>query len=451
MNKQYLTVSALTKYIRRKLEIDPHLQEVLLKGEISNFSRHSRGHFYLTIKDDHSRIQAVMFQGDNRHLKFTPENGMQVLIKGNISVFEPYGQYQLYIRSMEPDGIGALYLAYEQLKEKLQRAGYFEQQHKQTIPSFPKQIAIITSPTGAAVRDIITTIKRRFPIVQLTIIPVLVQGKEAAQSIQQAVERANKLGEFDTIILGRGGGSIEELWSFNEEQVVKAIFDSKIPIITGIGHETDITISDFVADLRAPTPTGAAELAVPNLIDLQHHVNHLTNRVAKLAQINYLQKSESLNVLQTSRGFHYPRQLLHEKEQHLDRLIDHLKEASTSVLHKQQRTYEQLHNRLQLQHPSKRLSITNQKVNFITKQLQQHAFKTYREKQTRVGTLFDKLTLLNPLHVMKRGFSISYSASNQVVNSTAQVQIDDKIRLQLIDGIVKCRVEEVNKDDYEYK
>lgn len=449
MNNQYLTVTALTKYIRRKLEIDPHLQQVLLKGEISNFTRHSRGHFYLTIKDDHSRIQAVMFQGDNRHLKFTPENGMQVLIKGNISVFEPYGQYQLYIRSMEPDGIGALYLAYEQLKEKLQRAGYFDQQHKQSIPAFPKQIAIITSPTGAAVRDIITTIKRRFPIVQLTVLPVLVQGNEAAQSIRQAIEYANKLGEFDTIILGRGGGSIEELWSFNEEQVVKAIFDSKIPIVTGIGHETDITISDFVADLRAPTPTGAAELVVPNLVDLQHRVSYLSNKIAKLAQIIHLKKAESLNILQNSRGFHYPQQLLREKEQHLDRLMDYLKESSTTILHKQQRKYEQLHHRLQLQHPSKRLSVTNQKVIFITKQLQQQALNTYRDKQTRVETLIDKLTLLNPLHVMKRGFTISYTASNEIVKSTSQVKIDDKLRIQLLDGTVKCNVEEVKKDNHE--
>ena len=222
MKSKYLTVSALTKYLKRKIELDPHLQEVWLKGEISNFNHHRRGHMYLTIKDDNSRINAVMFAGDNRNLKFTPEDGMNVLIKGNIGVFEPYGNYQLYIKNMEPDGIGALYLAYEQLKEKLRSAGYFEKQHKRPIPKFPNHIAIITSPTGAAVRDIITTIQRRYPIVQLTVIPVQVQGDDAADSIQGAIEFACKSGKFDTIIVGRGGGSIEDLWCFNEIQVIEA-------------------------------------------------------------------------------------------------------------------------------------------------------------------------------------------------------------------------------------
>src|SRR5690625_965256 len=223
---------------------------------------------YLTIKDDQSRVQAVMFAGNNRKLKFTPEDGMNVLIRGEISVFEPYGQYQLYIRHMEPDGIGALYLAYEQLKDKLENKGYFDTNHKKKLPLYPKHIGIITSPTGAAVRDILTTIKRRYPIVQTTVIPVIVQGQLAADSIRKAIEFANQSDVYDLLIVGRGGGSIEDLWGFNKEIVADAIYHSNIPIISAVGHETDHTISDFVADLRAPTPTGAAELAVPSRFEL---------------------------------------------------------------------------------------------------------------------------------------------------------------------------------------
>src|SRR5690625_4791765 len=278
----YLTVTALTKYIKRKMEIDLHLQEVWIKGEISNFNHHNRGHMYLTLKDDQARIQSVMFAGNNRFLKFTPENGMNVLVKGYVSVFEPYGQYQLYIKTMEPDGIGALYLAYEQLKEKLAKEGLFDAERKRAIPPYPQKIGLITSKRGAAVRDIMTTIERRFPAVQLTIIHVNVQGESSAKEIVKAIKFANELKTFDTLIVGRGGGSIEDLWSFNEEIVARAIDASQIPIISAIGHETDTTISDFVADLRAPTPTAAAELAVPSRVDVQEHLHHMKARIANL-------------------------------------------------------------------------------------------------------------------------------------------------------------------------
>src|SRR5690625_3380696 len=246
MNKPYLTVSALTKYIKRKLETDKHLRNIWLKGEISNFKYHNRGHMYLTIKDEQSRIQAVMFASQNRRLTFMPEDGMHVLIRGEISVYEPYGQYQLYIHQMEPDGLGSLYLAFEQLKEKLSKQGYFDERHKRAIPTYPKHIGLVTSPTSAAVRDMITTIKRRFPITRITIIPAIVQGEQGPESIVQGIEKANQLGIFDVLIVGRGGGSIEELWCFNDERVAMAIFHPKIPVISAVGHETDITISDFI-------------------------------------------------------------------------------------------------------------------------------------------------------------------------------------------------------------
>ena len=324
MENKYLSVSALTKYIKQKIESDRHLQTVYIKGEISNFNHHSRGHMYLTIKDTNTQIKAVMFAGNNRNLKFTPENGMEVLISGNINVYEPYGQYQLYIKNMEPDGVGALYLAFEQLKEKLSKAGYFNEANKKPLPKYPKHIAVITSPTGAAVRDILITLKRRYPIVKTTIIPALVQGDLAIDSIVKSIHQANNINEFDCIILGRGGGSIEDLWAFNDVKVAEAIFKSEIPIITGVGHETDITISDFISDLRAPTPTGAAELAVPSLIELVTNNKQSQERLLRsITQLLRFNKNKLVD-LQQSYVFRNPKQLFLNKEQQLDQTTDKL-------------------------------------------------------------------------------------------------------------------------------
>ena len=266
MEKRFLTVGALTKYIKRKFDADPHLHDCLVKGEISNFKQHSSGHMYFTLKDDKARILAVMFSSANRRMKFTPENGMKVLVRGDVTVYEGSGQYQIYVHDMQPDGVGDLYLAFEQLKEKLTKEGLFAVEHKKPIPKFPATVGVVTSPTGAALRDIITTIKRRYPIAKILILPALVQGDQAAPSITDAINQANeKKHGIDVLIVGRGGGSIEELWAFNEEIVARAIYESTIPIISAVGHETDFTIADFVADLRAPTPTGAAELAVPHI------------------------------------------------------------------------------------------------------------------------------------------------------------------------------------------
>lgn len=255
---KYLSVSVWTKYIKRKFDADPHLQQAYIKGEISNFKQHSSGHMYFTLKDEKARLLAVMFSAHNGSLKFMPENGMKVLVRGDISVYEQSGQYQLYVKAMTPDGVGDLYTAYEQLKKKLEKAGLFAPLHKKTLPSYPKSVGVITSPTGAALRDILTTIKRRYPIAKVIIYPALVQGANAAPTIAKAISTANERNEVDVLIIGRGGGSIEELWAFNEEIVANSIYDSDIPIISAVGHETDFTIADFVADLRAPTPTAAA-------------------------------------------------------------------------------------------------------------------------------------------------------------------------------------------------
>lgn len=440
MKDKYLTVTALTKYIKRKIDTDPHLRNVLLKGEISNFKHHSRGHMYLTIKDKQTRIQAVMFAGNNRHLKFTPENGMNVLIQGEVSVFEPFGQYQLYIHRMEPDGIGALYLAYEQLKEKLAKRGYFSEDHKRNIPLFPKHIGVITSPTGAAVRDIITTVNRRFPIVKLTVIPASVQGEKAASSIKRAIKRANELGLFDVLIVGRGGGSIEELWPFNEEIVAEAIYQSNIPIISAVGHETDVTISDYVADLRAPTPTGAAELVVPSYHELKSNIIQKRRLlVYKMRQIikNYMNILKRLN---QSYAFRYPEQLMKQKEQQLDNYSDRLNRLLKQTITSQYEKLKHVQTRFVKAHPQRAIDHGFTQLKQLNKQ-QKYYIKTIIEtKKRKLQTLIEKLTLLNPLEVMQRGFAIPYTEEGDIITSGKQVDKGDHMSVKVTDSLINCKV-----------
>ena len=268
MNDKYITVSQLTRYIKYKIDNDVNLNEVFLKGEISNFKAHTRGHYYFTLKDDGSRINAIMFASSAKKLKFMPSDGMKVLVTGKISVFEANGGYQIYVNDMLEDGIGNLYIAYEQLKKKLEAEGLFDQTIKKKIPRIPKRIGVVTAPTGAAIKDIISTIKRRWPIAEVYLFPALVQGEDAKEDIVKQIHNSINY-DIDTLIVGRGGGSIEDLWAFNEEIVARAIYECPVPVISAVGHEIDFTIADFVADLRAPTPTGAAEMAVPDINDIK--------------------------------------------------------------------------------------------------------------------------------------------------------------------------------------
>ncbi|HAM80279.1 exodeoxyribonuclease VII large subunit [Ornithinibacillus bavariensis] len=445
MSDKYLTVTALTRYLKRKLDTDPHLRSIWLKGEISNFKLHSRGHMYLTIKDDQARINAVMFAGNNRYLKFKPEDGMKVLIRGEISLFEAAGQYQLYIQQMEPDGVGSLYLAFEQLKEKLRNQGYFDPLHKREIPKFPQHIGVITSPTGAAVRDILSTIKRRYPIVQITVLPVLVQGINAAKSIANTIEKANQMADFDVIILGRGGGSIEELWSFNEEIVADAIFKSTIPIISAVGHETDVTISDYVADLRAPTPTGAAELAVPSRLELADKISKLRQSLHSLMALQLKHHQNHLNRLVQSYAFKYPEHLLRQKELELDNKREQIDRAMQRILHNKNERYNNFSTRLLTQHPKRQLDHAIKQLNQLIKQNNQ-AMKQIVERDTvKLGRSLEKLTLLNPLEIMKRGFAIPYTQSGDIIKSRTQVNTSDQISIHLKDGVLTCEVTEVKE------
>lgn len=427
--------------------MDKHLRTVWLKGEISNFKHHNRGHMYMTIKDQQTRIQAVMFAGNNRFLKFMPENGMQVLIKGEVSVFEAAGQYQLYIQSMEPDGIGQLYLAYEQLKNKLEKQGYFNEEHKKALPTYPKHIGVITSPTGAAVRDIITTIKRRYPIVQITLIPALVQGPTASKSISRAIDIANKQSVYDVLIVGRGGGSIEELWSFNEEVVVNAIFHSNIPVISAVGHETDTTLSDFVADLRAPTPTGAAELAVPSWHQLLEKTTALKNQLNQLLNHQLTQYRTVLNRLKNSYAFRYPEQLIRQKEQELDKTIEQLTRLSAQSSQQAEESFIQLQNRLRRCFPERQLEHAVNDYVRINDHFQKTMSISMKEKKETLGIIIDKLMLLNPLGVLKRGFSVTYTKDNQIIKKSEQVEPNDQISVRISDALLKCKVLSKEEED----
>lgn len=441
MSNNYLSVTALTKYIKQKIETDPHLQTVHIKGEISNFNHHSRGHMYLTIKDNQTQIKAVMFAGNNRKLKFVPENGMEVLITGNIAVYEAYGQYQLYIRDMEPDGVGALYLAFEQLKEKLGKAGYFDEENKKIIPKYPQHIGIITSPTGAAVRDILITLKRRYPIVKTTIIPTLVQGELAIDSIASSIEKANKIGEYDCIILGRGGGSIEDLWAFNDIRVAEAIYQSHIPIITGVGHETDITISDYISDLRAPTPTGAAELAVPSLMELLTNNKQYQERLLRSISQVFKYNKNQLKDLQESYVFRNPKQIFLNKEQQLDQTTDKLKNSYKLILSDKQNNFNTLKQNLYHKHPKKKLIDAKDKLARLNELNKRNIEKVFTYNQNNFTSAVDKLLLLNPLATMKRGFSLAYrNQDDQIIKSIDDVEVNDDIDIQFNDGKLSCKV-----------
>ncbi|KGX88836.1 exodeoxyribonuclease VII large subunit [Pontibacillus litoralis] len=449
MTDKYLTVSAITKYIKRKLETDRHLNEVWLKGEISNFKLHSRGHMYLTIKDEKSRINAVMFAGNNRSLKFTPENGMNVFIRGEISVYEPVGQYQLYIKQMEPDGVGALYLAYEELKKKLTQEGLFDSASKQPLPDFPSSIAVITSPTGAAVRDILTTVERRYPLAQVTVYPVLVQGKNAADSIAQAISYVNQLKSDDVIITGRGGGSIEELWAFNEEIVARAIAASHIPIISAVGHETDFTISDFVADYRAPTPTGAAEIAVPSQVELTNQVRLLGRRLHRVMGMQLSQGKEQIARYQKSYAFRYPEQMVKQKEQELDKLVEQLQRVHVITRTNKQDKFTTLINRLQQQQPQAAKDRASDKLNQVTKRLDRGMESQVQNKVHSYNQMLNKLTLLNPLAIMKRGYAIPFNESGNVVKSVDDVELGEVLQVKVKDGVLDCQISGMEREEYD--
>jgi len=422
--EKYLSVTALTKYIKYKFDHDDHLKHVLLKGEVSNFKRHSRGHFYLTLKDDHAQISAIMFAGNARKVKFTPEDGMSILVEGYISVFEASGQYQIYINKMSEDGLGNLHVAFEQLKKKLSSEGLFEEAHKKTIPRFPNAIGVLTSPTGAAVRDIIHIVNRRFPLTKIIVYPTLVQGEYAKDDVVNNIELANKQKLVDVLIVGRGGGSIEDLWAFNEEVVARAIYASDLPIISSVGHETDFTISDFVADLRAPTPSGAAELAVPSQGDLLQYIGRLkaaaTNSVSRLKT----EKERALSRQLSSYVFTNPKRLIEGKSQRFDYLLD----------------------KLQLLSPKKRLDQSKIDLEKTQKAMQEYYIRLLKTKEYRYQVLLKELAGASPLNIMQKGYSM-VKKEKKIIKSVEDLMVGDTLDVVMKDGHVEAIVKAKRKDE----
>ncbi|MDP1419314.1 exodeoxyribonuclease VII large subunit [Peribacillus simplex] len=444
-NQQYLSVSALTKYIKRKFDADPHLQNVYIKGEISNFKQHTSGHMYFTLKDEKARLLSVMFAANNKGMKFLPENGMKVLVKGDISLYEAGGQYQLYVKSMAPDGVGDLYLAYEQLKKKLEAAGLFLAEHKKPIPQYPKSVGVITSPTGAALRDILTTIKRRYPIARIIIYPALVQGNNAAKSIAKAISMANARAESDVLIVGRGGGSIEELWAFNEEIVAESIYDSDIPVISAVGHETDFTIADFVADMRAPTPTGAAELAVPHLNEILERLMNRKNRLTRSIQEAVNFERTRLTRMERSYAFRYPHKMYEQKLEQLDKTMDRLGRTSTRYFMKKREELNQLNDILKKQHPEQAVKNAKDELQQQAKVLRRVMEAIYRQKSQQFVHITATLSALSPLKIMERGYGLVFDEDETLVKSTQQVSKGDKIAVSIKDGTLECEIKEIKE------
>ena len=400
MTPKVYSVTQVNFYIRGLLEKDFILQSLWMRGEISNWKRHSSGHCYFTLKDSESAMACLMFRGDAMVLPFTPQNGQEVIVCGYVGVYEKTGQYQFYAQLMEPAGVGALSIAFTQLKEKLEQEGLFDADFKREINPYPKTVAVITSPTGAAVRDIIQIAKRRDPSVQLVVVPALVQGQEAAASLVSAIKQVNAWGKADTIILGRGGGSMEDLWAFNEEVVARAIFASSIPIISAVGHETDVTIADFVADLRAPTPSAAAELAVPDRQAERDRLHALTLRI-QFAEDKFLQHGRQMVLSFEKRaGFRRPMELLAQGALTLSHLEERMDRA-------------------------------------LTRQLQ--------EEQNRLLGLCDKLDLLSPMKVLGRGYALAKKESGQLVRQVDDVEEGEKLSLLVTDGTIGVTVTKKEK------
>ena len=400
-NTLVLSVSQLNRYIKMNFDADENLANIFISGEISNFTNHYRtGHLYFTLKDDSAAVRAVMFNSSAKRLKFMPEDGMKVIARGRVSVYEASGQYQLYVDDMQPDGVGALNLAYEQLKEKLQKEGLFSEHHKKPLPPYPEKVGVITSPTGAAVRDIINVLGRRFPYAEIFFCPVLVQGDGAHLQLTDAVNMFNSERAADVIIIGRGGGSIEDLWEFNDEGLARAVYNSEIPVISAVGHETDFTICDFVADMRAPTPSAAAELAVPDANELQYALSALKNRMFLNVSSGIADRRSRLEYLTSKGALKSPDEMLSNRSQRLD-----------TAFSKMLSSYE---NR-----------IGGKKVEFIS-----------------AATALSKL---DPMSVLMRGFAFVSDKSGKNVYSSQALAKGDKINVRFHDGSAVCEVKEITQ------
>lgn len=401
MDYKIYSIKEITGYIKRLLSRDEVLSDLWLSGEISNFYHHDSGHMYFTLKDEKARIKSIMFQGNNKDLKFDLEDGLEVTAHGYISVYPPRGTYQFYVDKIQPEGEGALFLAFKQLKSKLEEEGLFEAENKKSIPALPAKIGVVTSPGGAAIRDILSVVKRRFKNVSVLIVPTLVQGDRASGQIVKGINYLNKREDIDLIIVSRGGGSLEDLWPFNEEEVARAIYNSNIPVISGVGHETDFTIADFVADLRAPTPSAAAEQAISNRLELEKNLESLESRLFNVVQNKVENYREKLNSISSKRIFRDPSHLFINQIQHLDEL---------------------------------------------NQQLQWNMEKILNNCKERFNILNGKLDTLSPLKTLNRGYSISTKRNQEIINSVKEIDPGKEMITRVIDGKIYSRVQKVKKE-----
>ena len=415
MNNNYITVTQLTRYIKYKIDNDQNLMKIYLKGEISNFKAHTRGHFYFTIKDENTRINAIMFASSAAKVKVMPQDGMKVLVSGRISVYESTGSYQIYVDTLEEDGVGNLYVAFEELKKKLEKEGLFAEAHKKKIPRIPRKIGIITAPTGAAIKDILSTLKRRWPLAETILFPSLVQGKEAAVDIVRNIELAKNY-DLDVLIVGRGGGFIEDLWCFNEEIVARAIYDLDIPVISAVGHEIDFTISDFVADLRAPTPTGAAEMAVPNINDIVSLLNQLEIRLINSVNNTLKLRKEKLEKIKESFILKNPISMYEVKEEKFDNIYERLIASYKNII-----------------------NVNKQNLILLENKLSNNVTRTLDNNKHKYLNIINKLEALNPLLTIKRGYTVTRLNGN-VISSAKKIKKDDIIELEFQDGKQNAKV-----------
>ena len=440
--EKYLSVTTLTKYLKMKFDKDPYLERVYLTGQVSNFRKRPT-HQYFSLKDDHAVIQATIWSGIYQKLGFDLEEGMKINVIGRVQVYEPSGSYSIIIEKAEPDGVGALAIQFEQLKKKLTEEGLFQERFKQPLPQFAKRIGVVTSHSGAVIRDIITTVSRRFPGVDILLYPTKVQGDGAAEEIARNIARANQRDDLDLLIIGRGGGSIEDLWAFNEEIVVRAIFESRLPIISSVGHETDVTLADFVADRRAATPTAAAELATPvTKLDLLTHLQNQEKRMATAVQNVLSKKQEALKKCSQSVIFRQPERLYDGYLQRLDQLQLRLKQSlRTRISDSKQVVQARTHQLLQLS-PVTKIQRYQDRLGQLDKLLRSQMALVYDAKVAEVKRLSEALLMLDTSRIVARGYAI-VKKEESVVDSVESLKKKDQVTLLMRDGQVELEVKDV--------
>ncbi|EEO6565892.1 exodeoxyribonuclease VII large subunit [Listeria monocytogenes] len=444
---KYLTVAAITKYIEKKFEVDPYMKQVFVRGEISNLKQPASGHLYFTVKDEFAMLRSVMFHKAVQKIGFVPEDGMNVLVTGRIGVFTKAGRYQFYAEHMEPDGVGALYIQLEQLKAQLEKEGLFAETHKKVLPSFPSKVAVVTSKTGAAVRDILTTIHRRMPSVEVIVYPTIVQGEKAAQKIVENIGRINQRNDIDVMIIGRGGGSLEELWAFNEEPVVRAVYDSDVPVISAVGHETDFALSDFSADVRAATPTAAAELAVPDYRDLEERFAERKYRLLAVTRQALERKERSLEQLKQHLILNGPKHQLEQQMERTDYFSERLNNAFSKQIFVKQTAFDRLNDRLHYYHPNKEIELQKEQMTLHLQALDKAMKQLLKDKQQSFFRQVDALEHLSPLSLLKRGFGVTYK-ENTLVKSVQELEVGDNIQVKMqgghIDALITAKEEDIS-------